>query len=1349
MQSSNARSKNCLWLGIAILTLILTATDLFSQLPTGFTAKKLTGDNINEAVEMVHAPDGRIFIAERSGNVKVYQSGVVTTVHTVATTTASEQGLLGITLHPAFSSNGKFYIFYTDPAMTVHYLDAVVINTSNQVTSSTRVMQFDPIINGFHNGGALLFKDQYLYVAIGESNSAGEAIKLDTYRGKILRLLDDGQPAPGNPYYSEAGASRQKRSIWAIGMRNPWKMSIDPVTKKIYVVNVGGNYEEVNDVTSPDPAKNYNYGWDQNGKSGPEQDANTIQPIFYYGHTGWGCAITTGFFFNPSTTNYPAQYRNRFYFTDWCSGWLRSFDSNNPGGGWQEFAASGFGSVLGNSVGIDGNIYYYKYNTNGSMWRIEYSNAQAPVIVNQPSSKTVVAGDPVSFSVGASGSTPFTYQWQKNSVNISGATASTYTISSTTSADAATYRCIVTNSFGSATSNGATLTVQPFNAKPVADITTPVATLKWNVLDVINFSGTATDQEDGTLAASAFKWEVRLYHKDNPTSEHWHPGPVVPSGVKSGSFTADNGGETSPNIWIRILLTVTDSNGRTGKDSVDIQPNKVDLTAAANFPGLKVVMGTENATPFTKTFVVNTLINLQAVTPQTLGNDSYAFSNWNHGGAASQSIRVPAANTTYTANFTITGSIQNPYGGTARTLPGKIEAEDFDTGGEGIAYHDATTGNSGNGYRTTENVDIEGCSEGGFNISYVAAGEWLEYTVNVTTPGTYTLAARVSTPGTGKTFHVELDGQNISGTINVPTTGGWQAWQTVSVTTTSLTTGTKVLRIVQDATDFNINYINFTTSGNTPPTVSITAPANNATFNAPADVVINATAADADGTVSKVEFFNGATKLGEDLTSPYSYMWTGVPAGTYSLTARATDNLGSTTTSGGVTITVNNVTGKNIPGLIQAESWDAMNGVQTEGTGDTGGGLNVGWIDTGDWMDYNVNVNTTGTYTVGFRVASAPGGGQLQLRSGAVTLATVNIAATGGWQTWTTLNATVNLTAGNQTLRVFASVGNWNFNWVDFASAGGNVAPTVSITSPANNANFTAPANITINASAADSDGSITQVQFYNGATLLGTDTTSPYSYAWNNVAAGNYSLTAKATDNGGLSTTSSVISITVTNGGTVNLALNKQTTVSSIENGGTPGSAAVDGNTTTRWSSGPTDAEWIYVDLGATYNVNRVKITWETALGKDYQIQTATSTAGPWTTIKTVTGNTTLLNDHTGLTGSGRYIKMNGELRGTQWGYSIFEIEVYGTSAGRLATSEIATNESAIELYPNPVDGILHIVGVKDGSPVTISATSGKETFNTKVVNGSIDVSHLPAGIYIIDYHNASKPVRHKLIKQ
>jgi hypothetical protein len=137
-------------------------------------------------------------------------------------------------------------------------------------------------------------------------------------------------------------------------------------------------------------------------------------------------------------------------------------------------------------------------------------------------------------------------------------------------------------------------------------------------------------------------------------------------------------------------------------------------------------------------------------------------------------------------------------------------------------------------------------------------------------------------------------------------------------------------------------------------------------------------------------------------------------------------------------------------------------------------------------------------------------------------------------------------------------------------------------------------------------------------------------------------------------------------------LALNKPVTVSSTENGQSLGSAAVDGNATTRWSSAFADPQWLYVDLGASYNVNRVKLTWEAAYGKDFLVQVSTD-ATNWTTLKTVTGNTSLSNDYTGLSGTGRYVRLYGTARGTTYGYSLYELEVYGTPASGATPSSTA----------------------------------------------------------------------------
>jgi endoglucanase len=176
----------------------------------------------------------------------------------------------------------------------------------------------------------------------------------------------------------------------------------------------------------------------------------------------------------------------------------------------------------------------------------------------------------------------------------------------------------------------------------------------------------------------------------------------------------------------------------------------------------------------------------------------------------------------------------------------------------------------------------------------------------------------------------------------------------------------------------------------------------------------------------------------------------GLLQGSYVFTLKVTDNAGATATSS-VTITVNAApTGSTTSNLtsttsgttrIEAENYANMSGVVKEGTSDAGGGQDVGYIDYGDWMDYNVNVSSAGSYAMNLRVAS-PTGGQLQIRNSAGTvLATVSIPATGGWQSWQTVTTNIALAAGTQTIRVYSTSNGWNFNWLEI---GTGTAPITS-----------------------------------------------------------------------------------------------------------------------------------------------------------------------------------------------------------------------------------------------------------------------------------------------------------------
>jgi hypothetical protein len=134
---------------------------------------------------------------------------------------------------------------------------------------------------------------------------------------------------------------------------------------------------------------------------------------------------------------------------------------------------------------------------------------------------------------------------------------------------------------------------------------------------------------------------------------------------------------------------------------------------------------------------------------------------------------------------------------------------------------------------------------------------------------------------------------------------------------------------------------------------------------------------------------------------------------------------------------------KQFPGKIEAESYDGMNSIQTDVCTDVYGGRYVGWINAGSWMDYNVNVTGSGTYSVNLRIAAPAAGSQLQIRNAAGSvLSTVNIPNTSSYLTWQTISTTVNLPAGNQTIRIYAVTAGWNINWVEFISQG--ASPGVS-----------------------------------------------------------------------------------------------------------------------------------------------------------------------------------------------------------------------------------------------------------------------------------------------------------------
>ncbi|WP_029269807.1 PQQ-dependent sugar dehydrogenase [Flavobacterium sp. KJJ] len=786
--------------------LLMIASQSYSQYITQNLAPTAV---IKEGLSLEQSYDGRIFIAERGGIVKVFQNNVVSTVFTVTTVTDNEQGLLGLTLHPDFTTNGYIYVFYSinDGTVIRHRIERIKINTANQVVSRQEILLLEPIGGGFHNGGDLKFFNGFLYVTVGDSQLNTNSQDLDTYKGKILRLTEDGQPAPGNPFYGSGSVQRQ--SIWVYGFRNPWRLVPNVAANKLFVLDVGTSWEEINEISNP-AIRNYAWGHPQGG-DGKQTETNLFtNPIFTYATGSIGNALTNGVLYNPPISRYP-NLQGQFIIKDYVRTQIRSFDPNIADPVSTTFFEAPQQYALGMMLGNDGYIYYCAYGNNGSLIKLDYIETAAPTIVNHPVSQTVMATSPVTFTVSASG-TGLTYQWQFNNININGATGASYTIPNVTNANAGAYKVIVTNTAGNVTSNPATLTVTPFTNPPTVTLISPLPTLKWNADDVVHFEATATDTEDGTLPASAFSWSMDLFHEDVPGAGHSHPG-ASPQGVKSGDFTASNQGEKTPNVWYRFTVKVTDSNGLTASSFVDIKPNLVDVTATSSPALLNLEFNQKPVTaPSTKQVVANAALQtLNAPTPQYVSNIRYDFDHWSQGGAANQTFKAPATGTiTYTAFYTATTLANAPYLGTVAQIPGIIEAENYDVGPS--AFLDKNGGGD-TAYRAGDGVGTEACNEGGFNISYVAKDEWLKYTAKVNTAGTYTINLRIASPYANRKLHLEVDGVNSTGVVNIPNTGGFQAWQTFAIPNIALTQGAHVITLYFDENDINVNKMEFVLTG--------------------------------------------------------------------------------------------------------------------------------------------------------------------------------------------------------------------------------------------------------------------------------------------------------------------------------------------------------------------------------------------------------------------------------------------------------------------------------------------------------------------------------------------------------
>lgn len=613
-------------------------------------AQVLVTSNVANPTAMAFAPDGRIFVAEQAGRLRVIKNGVLLPNPFVQLTVSStgERGLIGVTFDPDFVSNQYVYLYYTLPGSPAHNrvsrftADGDIAATDSEFV----VLNLDPLSSATnHNGGAMQFgKDGKLYVAVGENANSAHAQNLDTYHGKILRINKDGSVPEGNPFTT---GSEQRKRVWAYGLRNPFTFSIHPESGRILVNDVGqGTWEEVNDATEGGK----NFGWPTTeGKFNAATYPALTNPVYAYPRAaddGTGCAITGGVFFYPMSTNYPVVYFDKYFIQDFCNRWINYLDVSVAAVPRSSFATAISTNGVALTVGTDGNLYYLSRGSN-ALYKIIYNETTVPYITQHPVPLTVAEGEQATFSVNSLGSTPFQYQWQKNGTDIPNATDASYSFVAGP-ADEGDYRVVISNSAGNATSNSASLTVIS-NARPTATINSPFDSSLYTAGTEVTFSGTGTDPEDGELPPQAFQWQIEFHH-----DTHKHDEPPIP-GVVNGSFFIPDEGETSDNVWYTLILTVTDSEGLTAKDSVRLLPRKSIISLTTEPPGLDVVIdGQSFSTPVDVSSVEGIKRTVAVESPQIMNGYEFEFESWSNSGEMVQIIQTPADDISLTAHFTIT-----------------------------------------------------------------------------------------------------------------------------------------------------------------------------------------------------------------------------------------------------------------------------------------------------------------------------------------------------------------------------------------------------------------------------------------------------------------------------------------------------------------------------------------------------------------------------------------------------------------------------------------------------------------------------------------------------------------------
>src|SRR5437867_7106925 len=317
-------SSTILALVVAASFILVSARAIAANLPTGFTEVQVGGNLSGSLTAMAFAPDGRLFVCQQGGQLRVIKNGVLLSTPFVSLTVDSsgERGLLGIAFDPNFTTNHYVYVYHTVATSPIHNRVSRFTAAGDTAAPGSEIiiLNRDSLSSATnHNGGAIHFgPDGKLYIGVGENANGANSQTLSNLLGKILRINTDGSIPTDNPFYNTATGNN--RAIWALGLRNPFTFAFQPGTTRLFINDVGqSTWEEIDDGIAGS-----NYGWPTT--EGPTSNPMFRSPLFEYGHgssSTTGCAIVGGGFYDPPTVLFPASYVGKYFFADLCTGWIR------------------------------------------------------------------------------------------------------------------------------------------------------------------------------------------------------------------------------------------------------------------------------------------------------------------------------------------------------------------------------------------------------------------------------------------------------------------------------------------------------------------------------------------------------------------------------------------------------------------------------------------------------------------------------------------------------------------------------------------------------------------------------------------------------------------------------------------------------------------------------------------------------------------------------------------------------------------------------------------------------------------------------------------------------------------